>query len=173
MFKNLDLTDFWRDSDYANQHYVGSNPSDDLISQVEQRLGYRLPASYISLIRVQNGGFPKKTCFMASGATGLEQVAIDVRGFFSIGDDKPNSLLGECGQDFWSTEWGYPTNIGLAIADTPSGGHELIFLDYRACGPQGEPAVVHVDQEFGYRILHLADTFEDFIAGLTDPVESD
>ena len=38
----------------------------------------------------------------------------------------------------------------------------MIFLDYRACGPQGEPAVVHVDQENDYKITHLADSFEEF-----------
>ena len=42
----------------------------------------------------------------------------------------------------------------------------MIFLDYRACGPQGEPAVVHVDQENDYKITHLADSFEEFIQGL-------
>ena len=42
----------------------------------------------------------------------------------------------------------------------------MIFLDYRACGPQGEPAVVHVDQANDYKITHRADSFEEFIRGL-------
>jgi hypothetical protein len=40
------------------------------------------------------------------------------------------------------------------------------MLDYRACGPQGEPAVVHVDQEDDYRITPLAPSFEAFVRGL-------
>jgi hypothetical protein len=44
----------------------------------------------------------------------------------------------------------------------------MIALDYRACGPQGRPRVVHVDQEADYAVTHLAATFEDFIAGLIE-----
>jgi len=65
----------------------------------------------------------------------------------------------------WLDEWGYP-DIGVYFADTPSAGHDMIALDYRACGRDGEPAVVHVDQEVGYVVTPLAPTFEDFIAGL-------
>jgi len=67
-------------------------------------------------------------------------------------------------------DWGYP-DIGVAICDTPSAGHEMIFLDYRECGRQGEPKVVHIDQELDYEITLLADNFEDFIRGLVDSEE--
>ena len=64
-------------------------------------------------------------------------------------------------------EWGYPP-IGVAICDCPSAGHDMIFLDYRKCGKQGEPEVVHIDQEYDYKITHVADNFEAFIRGLVD-----
>lgn len=64
-------------------------------------------------------------------------------------------------------EWEYPA-IGVTICDCPSAGHDMIFLDYRKCGPQGEPAVVHIDQESDYHITPLANTFEAFIRGLVN-----
>ena len=56
----------------------------------------------------------------------------------------------------------------MAICDCPSAGHDMIFLDYRECGPQGEPKVVHVDQEDDYYVTFLADNFEKFIRGLVN-----
>ena len=74
-------------------------------------------------------------------------------------------LFRSLGSQFMIDEWEYPA-IGVAICDCPSAGHDMIFLDYRACGPQGEPAVVHVDQENDYKITHLTDSFEEFVRGL-------
>ena len=61
---------------------------------------------------------------------------------------------------------GYPL-IGVYFADCPSAGHDMFCLDYSACGPTGEPRVVHVDQEFDHRVVHVADRFEGFVRGLT------
>jgi hypothetical protein len=44
----------------------------------------------------------------------------------------------------------------------------MLCLDFRDCGPDGEPKVVHVDQECDYEITPVADTFEAFIRGLED-----
>lgn len=63
-------------------------------------------------------------------------------------------------------EWGYPA-IGVYFGDCPSAGHDMICLDYRKCGPDGKPEVVHVDQEWDYKITYLAKDFEAFIRGLT------
>jgi hypothetical protein len=64
-------------------------------------------------------------------------------------------------------EWGYP-DIGIYFGNCPSAGHDMICLDYRKNGKNGEPEVVHVDQEYDYKITFLAENFESFVKGLVD-----
>lgn len=164
-FEGFDLTNFWDDNWYALKEYVSDPPSDELIASVEEELGYKLPAAYIWLIKQHNGGIPVNTCYPCDEPTCWSDDHVAITGIFGIGREKSCSLCGELGSQFMIAEWEYPA-IGVAICDCPSAGHDMIFLDYRACGPQGEPAVVHVDQENDYKITHLADSFEEFIRGL-------
>lgn len=87
--------------------------------------------------------------------------------YWDYGNRKPRDICIEwyAQHKFWIEEWGYP-DVGLAIADCPSAGHDMVFLDYRNCGKTGEPAVVHIDQEADYKIMKLADNFEAFILSL-------
>ena len=164
-FEGFDLTNFWDDNWYALKEYVSEPPSDELIASVEEELGYKLPAAYIWLMKQHNGGIPVNTCYPCDEPTCWADDHVAITGIFGIGREKSCSLCGELGSQFMIDEWEYPA-IGVAICDCPSAGHDMIFLDYRACGPQGEPAVVHVDQENDYKITHLADSFEEFIRGL-------
>lgn len=164
-FEGLDLSNFWDDDDYACKEYVSDVPTDDLIADIEKELGYKLPASYIWLMKQHNGGIPFNTCFPTDVPTSWAEDHVAITGIFGIGREKDYSLCGGLGSQFMIDEWGYPA-IGVAICDCPSAGHDMIFLDYRECGPQGEPSVVHVDQECDYEITLLADNFEEFIRGL-------
>ena len=164
-FEGFDLTNFWDDNWYALKEYVSDPPSDELIASVEEELGYKLPAAYIWLMKQHNGGIPVNTCYPCDEPTCWSDDHVAITGIFGIGREKSCALCGELGSQFMIDEWEYPA-IGVAICDCPSAGHDMIFLDYRACGPQGEPAVVHVDQENDYKITHLADSFEEFIRGL-------
>ena len=164
-FEGFDLTNFWDDNWYALKEYVSDPPSDELIASVEEELGYKLPAAYIWLMKQHNGGIPMNTCYPCDEPTCWADDHVAITGIFGIGREKNCSLCGEMGSQFMIDEWEYPA-IGVTICDCPSAGHDMIFLDYRACGPQGEPAVVHVDQENDYKITHLADSFEEFIRGL-------
>ena len=165
-FAGFDLTDFWEDSDYARKEYVAPPFSDLDIARVENELGYKLPNSYLVLMRSQNGGIPKFTNHRSDERTSWAEDHVAITGIYSIGQDMTYSLCGEFKSSFWVDEWGYPA-IGIYFADCPSAGHDMLCLDYRECGPRGEPQVVHVDQEWDYKITFVAKDFESFIRGLS------
>lgn len=162
---DIDLQAFWDDSVYARKHITDAPPGDALIAEIEAQLGYRLPPSYVAFMRRHNGGTPHRCCCPTDEPTSWAEDHAAITSFLSIGRDKRYSLAGELGSRFMIEEWGYP-DIGVYICDCPSAGHDMIALDYRACGPDGEPQVVHVDQEGDYRITVLARDFETFVRGL-------
>jgi len=166
-FDDFDLSDFWEKSDYAQRTYVSEPPTQALIASIEEELGYKLPASYIALMKSQNGGMPKNRAFPTQEPTTWAEDHIAISGIFGIGRDKAYSLCGELGSQFMMEEWDYP-DIGVYFADCPSAGHDMICLDYRKNGREGEPKVVHVDQNEDYKITFLAENFESFIKGLVD-----
>ena len=163
--KDFDWTGFWNDVDYAFESYIGKPVTDKDIKDAETELGYTLPAAYIELLKHHNGGVLNKNCFINNDGE-----CVYVTGIYGIDRDKKNSIFGEFGNEFWISKWEYPP-IGVVVADTISGGHDMIFLDYRECGPTGEPKVVQVDQEWDYSITLLADSFGDFIKQLYISIE--
>ncbi len=160
----LRIENFWEMSEYATETYVAPTPTDEEIEIVEQRLGYTLPSSYIDFMRGQNGGIPLRSTYPTSEATSWADDHIAITAFFPLSSTHEYGIAGEMGTHFWESEWGYPA-IGVAICDCPSAGHDLVYLDYRACGPTGEPSVVHIDVECEQE-TKLADNFEQFINGL-------
>ena len=170
-FEGFDFSDFWNnDSEYARKNYIGNPPTDAIIKEVEEELGYKLPEAYIFLMKQQNGGYPSKTDFPIAKPTSWAGTHVSITGIMGVDRSKNNSLCGSTGSRFMIDEWEYP-DIGVAICDCPSAGHDMIFLDYRECGPKGEPKVVHIDNEADNKITFLADNFEDFIRGLTNYVD--
>ena len=163
--KDFNWTGFWKDTDYAFESYIGRDVTDEDIKNAEAELGYILPTAYIELLKNHNGGVVNKNCFIND-----DDDCVYITGIYGIDRDKKYSLLGEMGNEFWISKVKYPP-IGIVVADTISGGHDMIFLDYRECGPTGEPKVVRVDQECDYSITLLADNFGDFIKNLYISIE--
>lgn len=165
MFDDFDPRGFWKPSEYAAKQYIDNPLTPEMVANVERALGYKLPAAYVALMRSQNGGMPARTHHRTNEPTSWAKDHIAITGLAAIGDAKPYSLCGEMGSQFWMEEWGYPP-IGVYFANCPSAGHDMLCLDYRACGPNGEPTVVHVDQDRDYAITFVAPSFEAFIRGL-------
>lgn len=169
-FDGFSLRGFWQDTDWAKKSYVERKASPALVASIEAELGYALPRSYVWLMARHNGGTPTRTCFPTKKATSWAPDHVAITGIAGIGRTKRYSLCGEAGTKFWIDGWRYPA-LGIVIATCPSGGHDLVMLDYRKCGPRGEPQVVHVDQEHDYRVTPLAKDFETFVRGLVDASE--
>lgn len=163
-FEQFDFEKFW-DSHPYSLNYHEAAPDDAQVAAIELELGFRLPDAWIELAQRHNGGAVERSCYPMTEATGWADDHIAITGIFAMGRTARYSLLGEMGWTFMRDEWGYPS-WGVGIANTPSGGHEMIMLDYRACGPQGEPSVVHVDQESDYEVTPVAPDFATFIRGL-------
>jgi len=159
------LKGLWYHDEFSIREYLGKPATDEDFEKVEKELGYRLPDSYKALMRIQNGGELRKNNFEGPFKRNWTAGIFNVTGVYGVDSSRKYSLCGEFGSKFWIEEWKYP-DIGIAICGTSSGGHDMIFLDYSDCGPEGEPCVVHIDQEGGYEITYLADNFKDFVDGL-------
>src|SRR3954447_21641456 len=120
-FTDFDIEQFWELSEYATKEYVGAPLTDEVVAAVERELGYKLPASYVELMKFQNGGIPRRTNHRTKEPTSWAKDHIAITGIYSIGSEKPSSLYGEVGSKFWVEEWGYPA-IGVYFADCPSAG---------------------------------------------------
>lgn len=160
IFGDAFLNSFWESP--PNDSSTGQPVTNEMIYDVEEQLGFKLPASFIELIRSQNGGRPKLHGFRV-GKSKLASVEIEE----IMGCDKncDNSLIGGSGSEFYMDEWEYP-RIGIYFGTCPSAGHDLICLDYRKCGVAGEPEVTHVDQELDNQKVVIAPNFETFVRGL-------
>ena len=165
-FENFDWDAFWIEDGYSLQTYTGKPLADDAVKQAEEELGYKLPNSYVELLKNKNGGISKDVCFRTDVATSWADDHIAICGILGI-NNHDNSLLQECGTKFMIEEWGYP-EIGIIVCDCPSAGHDCVMLDYSKCGNDGEPQVVHVNVEDENKpvITFLAKDFETFILGL-------
>ena len=162
MFEGFDFTDFWEESEYSAKHYVSEPPTDELIAEIEQELGYKLPESYIWLMKQHNGGVlnhNRNGCKIdwSEGHTAWTGNVVSVAGIMSIGREKTWSICG--------TEVQCRPDIGVAIANTWDCA-DMIILDYRECCKNGEPSVVCVDPNAHLQITKLADNFENFIRSL-------
>lgn len=157
------MDDFWDDSD----EYTGPPLTDAMIRAAEQSLGYKLPESYLRLIRVRNGGTPQRCCFPTQEPTSWAEDHIEISAILGIGGEGGIDSE-DLGSRYMIEEWGYP-DVGVVICDTPSAGHDTVMLDYSECGPQGEPRVIHVETEGDEpAVLVLAPNFEAFVRGLVD-----
>ena len=156
--KSLSLG-IWNSKDFF---YTGEETDINKIKDVELQLGYKLPESYVNLLLERNGWSLLKNYYLVPDFNYDYEY---FEGIFGVDSTKEYSLCGKFGNEFWTEEWGYP-KYGVYFGSHISYGHLMLLLDYRKCGPDGEPEVALVDQESDYRITFLAKNFEEFMRNL-------
>jgi hypothetical protein len=137
-----------------------------MVAAAEAALGYKLPAAYLQLLRVKNGGNPKRQCYPTDGTSWSDNhvrvtVICGIGGRWGIDSE-------QYGSRHMIEQAGFP-DVGVFVGWTPTAGHDGIFLDYRASGPAREPRVIYLDAEAGEEeSLVLAPDFATFLLGLVD-----
>lgn len=150
---------FW---DTGNDHGVRPALTDRMVEEAERLLKVRLPAPLLDLLRIRNGGQvdDSRAAFPTSRPTSWSSDHVPFDSLMGLGHrERTLSMLDS---PYLVEEWGLPTAVVLLSG----GGHYWIGLDYRTCGPHGEPSVTWFDADDGSD-LALAPDFRSFTEGLT------
>ncbi|CAM5313210.1 SMI1/KNR4 family protein [Streptomyces canus] len=152
------LATFWADGEYGVQPPL----TDEMVREAQRVLGVTLPSALLDLLRVQNGGVvaADHDAFPTSRPTSWSQDHVPFDALMGIGRlERLTSLLDS---PYLVEEWGLSSPIVLLSGD----GHCWIGLDYRGCGPDGDPSVTWFDIELDTE-LTLASDFRTFVENLT------
>jgi hypothetical protein len=152
------LATFWADGDFGVQPPL----TDETVREAERVLDVTLPSALLALLRVQNGGIvaADHDAFPTRQRTSWSEDHVPFDALMGIGPrERMTSLLDT---PYLVTEWGLPSPIVLLSGD----GHCWIGLDYRGCGPDGDPSVTWFDTDLDTE-LALASDFRTFVEKLT------
>ena len=139
----------------------------EMVTQAEKTLGYKLPPSYLYVLRVKNGGYLTRTDFPTDRPTNWSNNHVSCFSLMGIGCE--DGIDGETGSRYLIEEWEYP-DTGVVIS---SEGHTAFMLDYGTCGPQGEPSVIYVDTDPEIAVIPLAPDFAAFFAGMVEDMKEE
>ncbi|MET9955836.1 SMI1/KNR4 family protein [Streptomyces sp. NPDC006339] len=140
--------------------------TDPVVREAERRLGVRLPQALLEILRIRNGGLVADAwnAFPTDVATSWSETHVPFDELLGVG--RPGDEWSLLESPSLVEEWGLPSPLVLLSGD----GHCWIALDYRACGPHGEPSVTWFDTESGtdsVTELPLARDFRSFVERLT------
>jgi hypothetical protein len=150
----IQCDEFW-----SSNHYQHPPLNDEMIEIAERELGVRLPAEYIALLRIQNGGYTRGFRFPMTQPTTWSEDYIGLNDLSGIVlNPKIPTPLNILETLLMTEEWSLPPRLVLLSGD----GHFWIALDYRA---SDIPSVVWIDTECN-EDLQVASSFAAFLDGL-------
>lgn len=155
----VNLDGLWNDEHKANVDYTCTELTDEVLEAVEAKLGRRLPASYVYVMRRHNGGILNRCVFET------DSIRVNLTGMLGVGSRARYSLTGSYGSEYLTRIYRHDPKLGVVIANTVQPGQGLVFLDYS--DPEAsEPAVSYSNTASG--VTRLADSFSEFVVGLKE-----
>jgi hypothetical protein len=134
--------------------YLQPPLTDEVVALAEERIGYKLPAEYLALLRKQNGGYIRFS---------LPDTVHDV--IAGIGPNFPSLT------DFsWDDQQEYVSFPLQGLVPFDGDGHWYLCLDYRE--NSGTPSVTYADIEVDDEVC-VADSFADYLSELQINVGDD
>ena len=116
------------DKFWGSNYYNHPPLTDEMVAVAEQQLGIKLPAEYIGLLRIQNGGYTRGFGYPMTCRTTWAEDHVPVHELFGIVIDADHRTAQNILDTAYMTqEWGLPPRQALLSGD----GHWWITLDYR------------------------------------------
>jgi hypothetical protein len=144
---------------WSSNYYKHPPLTDEMVAVAERQLGVKLPAEYIALLRIQNGGYTHGFGFPMTRRTTWAEDHIPLHDLAGIvTDPEIRTALNILETAYMTQEWGLPPRQALLSGD----GHWWITLDYR----NGDvPSVAWIGVECDEDI-QVAPTFAEFLEKL-------
>ncbi|MFC1597361.1 SMI1/KNR4 family protein [Planctomycetota bacterium] len=152
--------------------------TDELVADAENAVRLKLPASYLAILRMQNGGRQRNLrrecgvldfCGIAPGHGSQFPIQEMPRymweAFEGYIDDEFYDQWRDT-LDYVHPDWGEKPRLPEAVLFVAPDVHDGIALNYIKCGRQGEPSVVHVEMEDPPPRQVLTELAPDFVAFL-------
>lgn len=144
------MKNIWLDDEY----YQLPSLTDQAVENAEEKLKVKLPATYINLLKEQNGGSLVYNAFPSPVPTSWAVDHINIDHILGISEEE-----GILQSDYLIREWGLPENLVLFSGN----GHSWIAFDFR--NTKEDPPIIFIDTE-SEQLLELAPNFNAFLAGL-------
>jgi len=166
LLADFDVSDFWHDTRESDRRHKSAPFDHKLLREIEEELGFRLPASYTELMKMHNGGLVNRCWFQVSPEEKSYLGYVQITGFLGIGREMLYSLCGRFGSRFLLDSRAPDADVcGVAISNVISPARGLILLDYEACENEGEPCVSYLNTDTGEKKI-IAPCFEAFVRTL-------
>lgn len=140
----------------VDEEYSFKPITTEMVEKAEEELKVKLPESYTSLLKEQNGGYISYDSFPTNFPTSWADDHINIDYIRGIGGEE--SILES---EYLIEEWGLPKKVVLISGD----GHTWIAFDYR--NTDENPPIILIDHD-GEEITELAPDFESFLNELTN-----